>query len=121
MKALDDAARLCRKHRSDLMDMRTKEGIGGFPGIEERFNHILEKVEKDFGDKSPPALRNMLYTGYIGGVSMMMDVIKELQEGSPLFNQRILIMQAIQAELSLSLMEQEIDAMYNILRMRDEE
>lgn len=119
MKELDEAAQICADNRKLFNDEKTKLGIGGFPGLEDRFIEVIETSERQTGIKSPAAMRNMLYTGYLGGISAMMRVITEIKEVGLL--DRIKIIESLHAELQLGLLEQEIMTMKEILRQREDE
>ena len=121
MRELEDAARLRRDGRKMLEDERTLKGIAGFPGIEERFTSILEKTAASFGGSTSPQVRSILYTGFLGGVSMMISVIRELQDDQPMYSARKKIMEGIVAELDLCYREVEIDTVRSFLRSDGDE
>ena len=121
MREINAAELLCRDGRKVLEDERTRKGIAGFPGIEERFTSILEKADVIVCGSVSPQVRSTLRKGFLGGVSMMMSVLSELREGQPLCSDRDAILEGLVLELDLCYLEEEIETVRNLLRSDGDE
>lgn len=113
---LNNAAQVMQKTKQDFDKEKLKLGVAGFPGIQERFDMLIEKSEYSGMVKLNPEMKQTLLAGYLAGAEILLNIMGELQRMDNREN-AVICLQGIQAELDILLLEQEL-MQYKVLAKR---
>lgn len=116
---IDDMESEVLSLQKQLDDEKTKLGIGGFPGLQERFIEALEYARRVSGHKMSSDKEYVLENGYLAGASAFLNIIQEIQS-HPQETQSIEL-ESVMHELTIMCMKQEIKGMQAVLRRINDE
>jgi hypothetical protein len=119
MNELEDALRIVTAEKRKLQDQKTQMGIGGIPGIEERWNLMLEDVYGKLPTKLTFEKENLVLTGYLGGFSLALAALQDVIDLGEVQGTQLL--HSFGYELSLLLNEQELIVTKEALRKLTDE
>jgi hypothetical protein len=94
-------------------------GIGGFPTVEERWNLMLDEVFRLQGRNLDEPRRMICLSGYLGGASMIMKVLRDLTKLSDADGEKIL--HSINYELDLLMRELELTSIQSLIKGAEDE